>query len=748
MTAPRWEQARMYGGGFIAGLLQDPLRPHILYARSDVAGIFKSTDGGRSWAAKNNGLTSYHQHDTQTFAISPHDPDVLFRCSGSVRGGHFFGAIHKSADGGESWRLVCRDAPFYGNGEARNFGEMIQVDPHDAAHVVAGSYTNGVWASRDAGETWSYAGLKHERIGCVAFHPARPGVVYIGTLGHYDKNPKFVAQQHDYVRPNPGRLYCSEDGGVTWQVLHEGLDFAALAIDLRRPDLLHAACVWNGVQRSDDGGRTWTNHAPGLSKYEIGSLAHDPRDPDHLYCAAVTFPNVDPEVPPIGLYETTDAGASWHLVRWHTEADLRNYPSYMSLPYAGWAISKVRVDALDSRTLYISNWYGVSISRDGGHTWDANHFAGMENVCVENMTAHPARPGTVFMVMADHPPRVSTDGGCTYLPMPRPQVDKVQPDSTAVVASRFRPDLVLYAMKGFGACSILRTNLRGDDPQVVFQRLAAPDTEESVLALQSRAAGVSVHALVEDPFTAGTFYAYLDGLLEAGAGVMRSTDWGDTWERLPFTLPGYITRIPHERFWIENELLSVVIAQTKNVCGTNQLFAADPHRQGTLYAGEWTEGLWRSDDGGMTWQNISRGLPFKRERASVLNVIRADGKRPGVLYAGFIREGVWRSTDYGETWARAFPLDERVAFNATTLAVGGADGDLVVAACEPLYWSACRSAVMVSRDAGGTWADVYDPRLGAVRWKTVTLEPGADLLYAGSCGNSAFRLNLSAGAAS
>lgn len=741
MASFHWEQARMNGGGFIAGLLQDPRRPNIVYARSDVAGVFKSVDGGRSWATKNNGITGYHQHDIQTFAISPNNPDILFRCSGSVRGGRFFGAIHKSDDAGESWRLVCRDATFYGNGEGRNFGEMIQVDPHDPARVVVGSYSTGVWVSTDTGESWTYAGLKDERFGCVFFHPAQPGVVYAGTLGHFDRNPEFVAQQYDYVRPHAGRLYRSVDGGMTWDVMHEGLDFAALAADPRSPDVLHAACVWNGIQKSVDGGRTWTCHAPGLSKYEIGSLTIDPRDPDHLYCAAVTFPNHDGEVPPIGLYETIDGGDSWFLVRWHTQADLRNYPSYMSLPYAGWAVSKVRVDAQDSLKLLMSNWYGVSISLDGGHTWDANGFAGMENVCIENMTVHPDRPDTVFMVMADHVPKLSTDGGRTFSAMPRPIVEKTQPDSTAVVASRWRPDFVLYAIKGYGACSIVRCGLDGRDPQVVFERHAQPDTAESLLQLQSRAAGVSVHALVEDPFQPGRFYAYLDGILAAGAGVIQTSDWGDTWENLPFRLPGYITRIPHERFWIENELLSVVIAQTKNVCGTNQLFVADPHRQGTLYAGEWTEGVWRSCDGGQTWQSISRMLPFKQERASVLNVLRADPKRPGTLYAGFIREGLWRSTDYGDTWQKLLPTDERV-FNATTVAVGGADGDLIVVACEPLYWSSCRSAVMVSRDAGSTWQDVFDTRLGAVRWKTVALEPNANTLYAGSCGNSAFRLSL------
>jgi hypothetical protein len=275
----------------------------------------------------------------------------------------------------------------------------------------------------------------------------------------------------------------------------------------------------------------------------------------------------------------------------------------------------------------------------------------------------------------------------------------------------------------------------------VWEAFAESDTDPSRLAFQSRAAGVSVHALAEDPFQAGTFYAYLDGILDSGAGVYQSQDWGETWQRLANPFPASIQRIPHQREWIENELLSVVIAQTKNVCGTNQLLCIDPHRQGTLYVGEWTEGLFRSIDSGQSWERIGETLPFQRDHASVLNVIRADENQPGVLYAGFIREGLWRSTDYGDTWEKIFPTDDRI-FNATSVAVGGIDGNVLVIACEPLYWSPCASAVWVSRDRGETWQDIFDPRLGAIRWKTVVLEPNTNKLYAGSCGNSAFYLSL------
>ncbi|MEO1290781.1 MAG: hypothetical protein AAFV93_23830, partial [Chloroflexota bacterium] len=103
----QWKQSRLHGGGFITGLVQSKKNPDILYARADVAGVFKSDNRGLSWMAINQGMTDCHQHDVRSIAVSPHNPDILFRCSGSVRDSHFFGTIHKSADAGLSWRTVC-----------------------------------------------------------------------------------------------------------------------------------------------------------------------------------------------------------------------------------------------------------------------------------------------------------------------------------------------------------------------------------------------------------------------------------------------------------------------------------------------------------------------------------------------------------------------------------------------------------------------------------------------------------------
>ena len=117
-----WRNSRVGGGGYITGLIPDPNTPGRIWARCDVAGVFLSEDGGRSFRAMNRGMTASSHHSVESFALSPHDPKILFRCSGAARGGKSFGFIHGSTDGGQTWRLLTEQADFIGNGEVRYLG--------------------------------------------------------------------------------------------------------------------------------------------------------------------------------------------------------------------------------------------------------------------------------------------------------------------------------------------------------------------------------------------------------------------------------------------------------------------------------------------------------------------------------------------------------------------------------------------------------------------------------------------------
>lgn len=109
-----YSRSDMGGGGYITGIVQDYHNPDILYARSDVAGVFKTTNGGKSWDAINSGMNLVSDHYCHSLAINPFDSKMLLRASGDVRSFKFTGRIHKSTDGGNHWKLVKDKLDFGG----------------------------------------------------------------------------------------------------------------------------------------------------------------------------------------------------------------------------------------------------------------------------------------------------------------------------------------------------------------------------------------------------------------------------------------------------------------------------------------------------------------------------------------------------------------------------------------------------------------------------------------------------------
>jgi photosystem II stability/assembly factor-like uncharacterized protein len=727
-----WQQSKLGGGGYITGILQNPLKPEILYARCDVGGVFKSKNGGKKWSAINNGMTKCHHHSVQSFAISHSQPDVLFRCSGEARGNKIFGTIHKSINGGASWYEVSNDIDFYGNGPSRMYGEVIKVNPLKPEIVVAGGYSKGVWISNDAGENFKFSALKGERIGCLSFHNKFKDRIYAGTISDLaidraagksgEGTDEILAALHDFPRGDRGSLYLSPDNGQSWNKINNNYNFSELVFDEEDPDLIYAASITDGIIRSDDGGYSWYKINNGLPEgLRYGTITMDKTN-SILYCAPDIRPK-DSDLAAISIYYSKDKGESWHLIKAHNENDLLNYPDYIHKrpKRVGWAISKIRVDLKDSNKLYMSNWFGVSVSEDRGNSWNGNDFAGTETTCIEDILTDPKKEKS-YITVADHAPKYSLDDGENYQ-----EIAKIQeyPDSTALIVSRFDNDFLIYGARN--------RDLKKNNACL----LKSVDGGKSVKMIKKFKKGLFVQALAEDYFEQGTFYAYLEGEIKKGAGLYQSVDYGESWEKLDLDLPAGIKTLPHQKYWIETELLSVVVYQIKNACGTNQLLATDPHQKNTIYLGEWTEGLFKSADSGESWVNIGRKLPFKQNKASVLNCIELDENRPGVIYAGFIREGLWRSQDFGETWNKIFPTDNSI-FNVSSMSVGGVTGAEIYIASEPLYWSQSESAIYYSSNYGENWTDISDPGLGAIRWKGITVNKKTGTIHAASCGNGVF----------
>lgn len=367
---------------------------------------------------------------------------------------------------------------------------------------------------------------------------------------------------------------------------------------------------------------------------------------------------------------------------------------------------------------------GVFRSDDAGASWSGHGFTGMETTCVECAVSDPAA-GRFWICATDHPPYHAPVKQGEFHARPFPNGDFTL--STALAASRDRP----------GFC-LLGQGRHHYDPEPACA--IVPLSDGAVSGPGRRWDRLYVQALAEDQHRAGGFVALLDGPLADGAGLWVTEDFGESWRAAPSgPWPADAVTLPVRAEWVEAEVLSVVIYQRKNICGTNQLLALDPHRAGVWYVGEPCTGLFVTTDAGGTWQNITP--PITPHPAALLVAVRCHPRRPGVIYAGFLREGLWRSGDHGAIWRRIDPNPAGL-FNASAIAVGGAEGGAVAVASEPLHWAPDSSRVLVSRDDGDSWTDHTPVNLGALRWKGLAFDGPAQTLLGVTCGNGAFRLHF------
>ena len=143
----------------------DPSNPRTIYAGS-TNGAYKSTDGGRTWAAINTGLTTLW---VESLAIDPTSRQTLYAGSGGGAGG----GVYKSVDGGATWS---------GTSLRAGWVYSLAVNPTDTQNIFAGvnhKGHRGVMVSSDGGGTWALEndGMGSEQVNVLAVDPS-------GTLVH------------------------------------------------------------------------------------------------------------------------------------------------------------------------------------------------------------------------------------------------------------------------------------------------------------------------------------------------------------------------------------------------------------------------------------------------------------------------------------------------------------------------------------------------------------------------------------
>jgi photosystem II stability/assembly factor-like uncharacterized protein len=293
-----------------------------------------------------------------------------------------------------------------------------------------------------------------------------------------------------------------------------------------------------------------------------------------------------------------------------------------------------------------------------------------------------------------------------------------------------------------------------DDPDVIWAGSAAGGVWKSTnagenwrLVWDDQEKSLNIGALALDPSNpdllyCGTGEANLSGDSYPGVGLYRSTDGGECWKLLapagegglpprigviaidPFDpahlLIGGVGSEPREP---PNGLGGLYVSTDSGVCWTRDVslfptgdyqchsIVFDPSRQGVVFAtfteGGSRSGIWRSQDGGASWDQLSKGLPSPETfHRTSLAIAPFD---PRVIYAlvadnhelHFVL-GVFRSQDAGETWEEVggnhFRYERRISY-ANTIVVHPEDPDFVICGGVDLH---------LTRDGGKHWNQVTD----------------------------------------
>jgi photosystem II stability/assembly factor-like uncharacterized protein len=259
---------------------------------------------------------------------------------------------------------------------------VVWVGTGDAFTSRSSYAGDGVYKSTDAGRTWKNMGLKDSHhISRIAIHPSNPNVVYVAVMGHlYSTNAE-------------RGVFRTTNGGETWEkglYLDEKIGVIDLVMNPKSPDVLYAATYdkqrlpWqmvnggplSGIQKTTDGGRTWTKLTNGLPTGRIGRIGLDIflGNPDILYAVvendnprapATGAPPAAPSAPvqTVGgeVYRTENAGQTWTKM---------NADDYNVSPKGPYYFSQIRVNPGNEKELFVTQ-DGYRHSIDGGKTWNA-----------------------------------------------------------------------------------------------------------------------------------------------------------------------------------------------------------------------------------------------------------------------------------------------------------------------------------------------------------------------------------------
>lgn len=283
------------------------------------------------------------------------------------------------------------------------------VHPENRAKYFVAVASGGVWKTDNAGVNWTpvFDNEGSYSIGCVVLDPKNPNVVWVGTG---ENNSQRSVGYGDGV-------YKSIDGGRTWtnMGLKNSEHIAKILIDPRNSDTVYVAAqgpLWGpggdrGLYKTTDGGKTWTKILAISDDTGVTDVTQDPNQPDILLAASYqrrrhvfTLVNGGPES---AIHRSTDGGKTWTKVKAGIPAN--------DLGRIGLAMAPSDSEVVYAIIESTEGQGGIFRSRDRGVTWQKQNSFDQQGQYYSHLVVDPRNKDRLFVMSVLI--QVSDDGGKT-----------------------------------------------------------------------------------------------------------------------------------------------------------------------------------------------------------------------------------------------------------------------------------------------------------------------------------------------
>ncbi len=648
----RWRLIGPFRGGRTVAISGVPGEPNVFYMAPNNGGVWKSTNYGRTWTPI---FDDQRTGSVGTLAVAPSNPDIIYVGSGdglrrpdlSTGDG-----IYKSTDGGRTWQhLGLRDGQQIGT---------ILIDPHDPQRVFAAvlghpygpNSERGVFRSLDGGLTWQKVLYKDENTGALdmAFDPSNPQTIYADMWA--SRRPPWTTG-NAYKGPGSG-LYKSTDGGTTWQQLTKGLPtweeklgrigFGVAPSDPNRIYALVDSPKLGGLYRSDDAGESWERVNSDERLWGRGDdfacVRVHPKDKDTIYIANIsTYRSSDgghnftaikgapggddyhtvwinPENPQIialavdqGATISVDGGQTWSS--WYNQPTAQFYHVITDNQFPYWVYggqqesgSVGTASRSDFGEITFRDWYPVGVEEYGyvaPDPLDPNIIYGGKATKFNRTTGQTQDVSPVVLRTGQY--RLNRTAPILFSP--------VDPHILYLGSN------VLFKTRdGGNSWQIISPDLTREDPGVPPSLGVFVEYDPA----KGKHRGV-IYSLAPSPKDVNLIWAGTDdGLIHVTA------DGGKNWRNVT---PPELTP------WSK-----VAQMDASHFDSATAYAAVNRFRLDDLHPY-----IYRTHDGGKSWRTIVSGIPDDEP----VNTVREDPERKGLLFAGTERT-VYVSFDDGDHW--------------------------------------------------------------------------------------------------